>query len=45
MQAEDELAKKIYKIIEHFKQDDPLGLPDGILPVPDPAVNVFTISF
>jgi hypothetical protein len=40
MQAEDELAKKIYMIIEHFKQDDPVGLPDGLLPVPDPAVNI-----
>jgi hypothetical protein len=38
LQAEDELAKKIYLIIEHYKQKDPIGLPAGLLPVPDPTV-------
>lgn len=40
MQVEEEVARKIYAIIEHFKQDDPIGLPDGLLPVPDPAVTL-----
>jgi hypothetical protein len=39
LQAEEEIAKKIHLLIEHFKLDDPVGLPDGILPVPEPAVN------
>lgn len=34
--AEDQLAKQIYEIIEHFKQLDPIGLP--LIPLPDPTV-------
>lgn len=40
LKAEDELARKIYLIIDHFKQDDPVGLPGGLLPIPDPAVLI-----
>lgn len=34
--AEEQLAKQIYDIIEHFKQDDPIGLP---ISLPDPRVE------
>lgn len=33
--TENQLATRIYAIIEHFKQDDPVGLP--LLPLPDPT--------
>ena len=33
--AEEQLAKQIFEIIEHFKQDDPVGLP--VVPLEDPA--------
>lgn len=36
-QVEDQLAKQIYEIIEHFKQEDPVGLP--LVPLPDPTVS------
>lgn len=35
---EEGLVKQIYEIIEHFKQEDPIGLP---VPLPDPAVHFF----
>lgn len=36
-EVEDQLIKQIYEIIEHFKQDDPIGLP---VPLPDPTVSI-----
>lgn len=37
IEVEDQLAKRIYAIIEHFKQTDPVGLP--LLPITDPTVS------
>ncbi|CAG9811069.1 unnamed protein product [Chironomus riparius] len=31
--AQNEIIKQIYEVIEHFKKEDPVGLP---LPIPDP---------
>lgn len=45
LKAEDELARKIYLVIDHFKQDDPVGLPSGLLPIPDPAVLNKVLKF
>jgi hypothetical protein len=36
--VEDELAKKLNIIIEHFKQQDPVGLP--LIPLKDPMVSI-----
>jgi hypothetical protein len=38
MEVEDKLAQQIYQLIEHFKQDDPVGLP--LVPLPDPTVSL-----
>jgi hypothetical protein len=35
--VEDELVKKLNIIIEHFKQQDPVGLP--LIPLEDPMVS------
>lgn len=35
LEAEEQLAKQIYEIIEHFKQEDPVGLP--VVPLTDPT--------
>lgn len=39
IEVEDQLAKQIYEMIEHFKQQDPIGLP--LVPLPDPIVFAF----
>lgn len=41
--AEDQLVKQIYMLIEHFKQEDPVGLP--LVPLPDPTVRILKIHF
>lgn len=41
--AEDQLVKQIYELIEHFKQEDPVGLP--LVPLPDPTVRSLTQCF
>ena len=43
MEVEDKLIKQIYEIIEHFKQDDPVGLP--VVPLPDPTVSLLNNIF
>lgn len=42
-QAEEQLAKQIFEIIEHFKQEDPVGLP--VVPLQDPTVRKFLYCF
>lgn len=42
--AEDQMAKQIYALIEHFKQENPVGLP-GLLPLPDPTVSYACLKF
>lgn len=41
--VEDQLVKQIYELIEHFKQEDPVGLP--LVPLPDPTVRSLTQCF
>lgn len=36
-QLEDDVAQKLYALIEHFKQENPVGLP--AVPIPDPMVT------
>lgn len=39
-QLEDEVVQKLYTVIEHFKNDNPIGLP--IAPIPDPMVKILS---
>lgn len=39
--VEDQLVKQINVLIEHFKQEDPVGLP--LVPLPDPTVRILEI--
>lgn len=36
-QLEDDIVQKLYAVIEHYKQDSPVGLP--VVPIPDPMVK------
>lgn len=41
-EAEESLVKQIYEIIDHFKGDDPVGLP--FVPMPDPTVIIYKLE-